>query len=58
MKGLVEGFDLYEGEEEKVSSKPRDPRPEKPVYGEAHDVPVLNIDPVYFEEPSFGGGKY
>ncbi len=59
MKGLVEGFDLYEGEEEKAkSSKPRDSRPEKPVYGEAHDVPVLNIDPVYFEEASFGGGKY
>ncbi|WP_186422469.1 methyl-accepting chemotaxis protein [Lacrimispora celerecrescens] len=59
MKGLVEGFDLYEGEEETVkSSKSRDSRPEKPVYEEAHEDPVLNIDPVYFEEPSFGGGKY
>jgi len=64
MKGLVEGFQLYEGENESVASQPktksrsRDSRQVKPVYREDHEVPVLNIDPVYFDEPSFGGGKY
>ncbi len=64
MKGLVEGFQLYEGENESVNSQPktksrsRDSRQVKPVYREDHEVPVLNIDPVYFDEPSFGGGKY
>ena len=64
MKGLVEGFQLYEGENESVDSQPktksrsRDSRQVKPVYREDHEVPVLNIDPVYFDEPSFGGGKY
>ncbi|MDR2025129.1 MAG: methyl-accepting chemotaxis protein [Hungatella sp.] len=59
MKGLVQGFDLYEGEKEATESKPKDSQPEKPVYAEDQEVPALTIDPVYFEEPSsFGGGKY
>lgn len=56
MKGLVEGFKLYDGEKEETpsmlvtESKSKDVRPQSPV------VP---IDPVYFGEPSsYGGSKY
>ncbi len=65
MKGLVQGFKLYEGEKEGKDSRPvteprsRDIHPEMPVYAGNQEDPVLTIDPVYFEEPSpFGGGKY
>ena len=65
MKGLVEGFKLYDGElEEETSKSAAEPKARKsssemPVYVEHREDPVLTIDPVYFEEPSaFGGGKY
>lgn len=65
MKGLVQGFKLYEGENEGKDSRPvTEPRsgdihPEIPVYAGNQEDPILTIDPVYFEEPSpFGGGKY
>ncbi|WP_077611197.1 methyl-accepting chemotaxis protein [Clostridium sp. Marseille-P2415] len=69
MKGLVQRFKLYNGEEEKkaskeppkqrIQSKPKAVRPERSAYVEEPEVPALNMDAVYFDEPtSFGGGKY
>ncbi|WP_349948594.1 methyl-accepting chemotaxis protein [Lacrimispora sp. BS-2] len=60
MKGLVEGFDLYEGgKKEETESRSMESPSETPVYAEDQEVPALTIDPIYFEEPSsFGGGKY
>lgn len=65
MKGLVQGFKLYDGEKEekapqsKAKTRSRDFQPEIQVYGGDQEDPVLTIDPVYFEEQSsFGGGKY
>ncbi len=75
MKGLVQRFKLYNGDEiteavkdtdtTKIPSKPvvkiepEDTEPEIPVYVEDPEIPALNIDPEYFEEPpAYGGGKY
>lgn len=72
MKGLVQQFKLYNGEGEKETEKePQiqsrhleetnqwDAEPEMPVYVEDPEIPALNIEPEYFEEPSvYGGGKY
>ena len=65
MKGLVQGFRLYEGEHAEETSrsaakqKTSSSSAKKPVYTEHREDPVLTIDPVYFEGSStFGGGKY
>lgn len=74
MKGLVQNFKLYTGKIHDKDREPVEPKlpsgskdkarkkavqPELAAYKEEPEVPALNIDPVYFEEPSsFGGGKY
>lgn len=75
MKGLVERFQLYDDDNvletvrEDSSFKPQpvsasQPKAfakeeELPVIAEEPELPPLNIDPSYFDQPSqFGGGKY
>ncbi|ADL04203.1 methyl-accepting chemotaxis protein [Lacrimispora saccharolytica] len=65
MKGLVQGFKLYDGEkvetalQSKADANSGNIRPEMPAFSEDQEDPVITIDPVYFDEPtSFGGGKY